>query len=199
MSPDFTRREFLKTLGIIGLTGALGGLVARAAEAAGPKLGEVLQGSMPISLTINGQLRRLQVEPRTTLLSALRHHLVPPLTGTKQVCDQGSCGACTVLLDGRPVNSCLLLALDAVGRSVTTIEGLAAADGTLHPIQQAFVDHDGVMCGFCTPGFVMSVKGLLDHNPHPTAAEIQRACAGNFCRCGCYPKIFEAAQAAARG
>ncbi|MFN7973819.1 MAG: (2Fe-2S)-binding protein [Acidobacteriota bacterium] len=152
-------------------------------------------GPCPIELSINGTKRKVVVEPRTTLLSALRNVL--GLTGTKEVCDRGSCGGCTVHVDGRTVNSCMMLALDARGRQVRTIEGLAK-DGMLDPVQQSFVTHDALMCGFCTPGMVMSVRALLDRNPHPTEVEVRRAVAGNLCRCGTYPKVFEAALAAAK-
>jgi len=119
------------------------------------------------------------------------------LTGTKQVCDRGECGGCTVLMDGKAVYSCMILALDAQGKEITTIESLADGD-KLHPIQEAFVEHDALQCGFCTPGFVMSAKALLDENPDPTLEEIKHGLAGNLCRCGAYPRIFEAVQTAAK-
>jgi len=139
----------------------------------------------------------VSVEPRITLLEVLRDHL--DLTGTKNVCEMGECGACTVHLDGVARYACLTLALEAVGKRVTTIEGLTPAEGSLHPLQQAFVDKDGLQCGFCTPGQVMAAAALLAVNPSPTHDEIRAAMAGNICRCGAYPKIFEAvAEAAAR-
>jgi xanthine dehydrogenase YagT iron-sulfur-binding subunit len=154
-------------------------------------------GKVPLTLEINGRRAELSAEPRTTLLEILRDHL--DLTGTKSVCEMGECGACTVHLDGVARYACLTLALEAVGKRVTTIEGLIPAEGSLHPLQQAFVDKDGLQCGFCTPGQVMTAAALLAKNPSPTHDEIRAAMAGNICRCGAYPKIFEAvAEAAAR-
>jgi carbon-monoxide dehydrogenase small subunit len=120
------------------------------------------------------------------------------LTGTKKGCDQGDCGACTVLVDGTPVNSCLMLALEAEGRDITTIEGLAKEDG-LHPLQKAFISHNAVQCGFCTPGMILTAAALLKENPHPTEREIRHYLQGNLCRCTGYSKIVEAVQAAAQG
>ena len=151
-------------------------------------------GKLRIRLTVNGVERQLEVAPWTTLLDALRDHL--DLTGTKKGCDHGQCGACTVLLDGRRINSCLTLAVMKDGCAVTTIEGLSGG-AALHPIQQALVDHGGTQCGFCTPGIVLSAKALLDANPSPTEAEIRHAIAGNLCRCTGYGKIVEAIAAAA--
>jgi aerobic-type carbon monoxide dehydrogenase small subunit (CoxS/CutS family) len=158
---------------------------------------EVHAGTVTISLSINGAQRKVTVEPRTTLLSALRDRLQPPLTGTKLVCDRGSCGACTVLLGGKPVYSCMTLAVDVVDKPIITIEGIADDPDHLHPVQAAFIEHDALQCGFCTPGFVMSVTHLLSDNPKPTLDDVRHACAGNVCRCGTYPRVFEAALAAA--
>ena len=147
-----------------------------------------------ITLDVNGQTRTVIVEPRTTLLDALRQQLA--LTGTKRVCDSGSCGACTVILNGKAVYGCMTLAVACDGASVLTIEGMA--DGqTLHPIQQAFVEKDGYQCGFCTPGQIMAAKALLDENPDPSPEEIERGMAGNLCRCGAYQKIKDAVAHAA--
>lgn len=143
-----------------------------------------------IGLTINGFPYEMEVEPRRTLLELLRDDL--DLTGTKEGCGMGECGACTVLLDGKPVKSCILLAVQADGKEVTTIEGLEKSDGTLHPIQQAFIDHGAIQCGFCTPGMVLTAKALLDENPNPTELEVRKAIAGNLCRCTGYQKIVEA-------
>lgn len=191
-----TRRGFLKGVGG-GLAGA--GVLSTAvltapeeAQAAGKVLGP---GRVPITLKVNGRPARVEVEPRTTLLTALRDHL--DLTGAKLICDRGECGGCTVLLNGKPVYACMMLALDAQGREITTVEGLAKGD-QLDPVQQAFVAHDALMCGFCTPGFVVSVRALLNRNPNPTLDDVKLACAGNLCRCGTYPKVFEAALAAAK-
>ena len=148
-----------------------------------------------LTITVNGRPHALEIEPNRTLLEFLRDDL--GLTGTKEACDTGGCGACTVLLDGRPVYSCLLLALDCQGRQVLTIEGLADGD-QLHPLQQAFVDHGAIQCGFCTPGMVLTAHALLEENPAPTEAEIREAIAGNICRCTGYAKIVEAIQAASR-
>jgi aerobic-type carbon monoxide dehydrogenase small subunit (CoxS/CutS family) len=146
-----------------------------------------------ITLSINGDIREVLIEPRTTLLSVLREDL--GLTGTKESCNAGECGACTVLLDGAPVASCLTLAIEAQGKEILTIEGLDLKG--LHPLQQAFIDHYAVQCGFCTPGMILSAKALLDKNPHPTEDEIKEAISGNLCRCTGYVKIVEAILAAA--
>jgi aerobic carbon-monoxide dehydrogenase small subunit len=147
-----------------------------------------------ITLTVNGEPVERAVEPNRTLLSFLREDL--GLTGAKHGCGLGDCGACTVILDGKPVNSCLVLAVQADGREVLTIEGLAE-NGRLHPIQEAFVDTGGIQCGFCTPGMILSAKALLDENPKPTELEIRTAISGNLCRCTGYQKIVEAILAAA--
>src|SRR5205085_284773 len=156
-----------------------------------------LAGTLEITLDINNQKRTARVEPRTTLLNTLRNNLDAPLTGPKLVCDMGTCGACTVLMDGKPVYSCLVLAVDAAGKRLTTVEGLGSAEN-LSGVQQAFVEHDALMCGFCTPGFVTTVTAYLKKNPNPTLEEVREACKGNFCRCGTYPRVFEAALAAAK-
>jgi aerobic carbon-monoxide dehydrogenase small subunit len=147
-------------------------------------------------LRVNGKTQRVTTHPTARLLDVLREDL--ELTGTKEGCGTGQCGACTVLLDGRPVNSCLLFVCDAAGHEVTTIEGLATP-GELHPLQAAFVEHGAVQCGFCTPGMVLAAKALLDANPHPTEEEIRRGLVGNLCRCTGYAKIVEAVKAAAEG
>lgn len=189
--PALSRRSFLKGAG----GAAAGGLVSPGlAQAQAPTV-ERKSGRVEIELSVNGAARKLQVEPRTTLLNALRNHLEPAVTGPKLVCDAGTCGACTVLLDGRPVYACLLLALDAVGREVTTVEGLTPAEG-LSVVQEAFVEKDASMCGFCTSGFVVSVHACLERNPAAGLEEIQRACAGNLCRCGTYGHVFDAARTA---
>jgi aerobic-type carbon monoxide dehydrogenase small subunit (CoxS/CutS family) len=148
-----------------------------------------------ISLRVNGVERALEVDTRRTLLDALREDL--GLTGAKPGCEMGNCGACTVLLDGEAIYSCLALAVECRGRAITTIEGLTQGD-TLDPIQQAFIAHDALQCGFCTPGQILAMKALLDRNPHPDDEEIDRAMSGNLCRCGAYPKIRAAARALAR-
>jgi aerobic-type carbon monoxide dehydrogenase small subunit (CoxS/CutS family) len=148
----------------------------------------------PVILLINGAEHRLVLEPRRTLLDTLRSTL--HLTGTKKVCDMGDCGACTVLVDGRAMYACLLLAVDCTGRQVTTVEGLAR-DGTLDPVQQAFIEADAFQCGFCTSGQIMSLRALLNEAPAPSDAEIERAVSGNLCRCGAYLNILRAGRLAA--
>ncbi len=149
---------------------------------------------MRISFTVNGRLRELDVRPESTLLEVLREEL--GLTGTKHGCDSGECGACTVLLDGEPVNSCLTLAPAVRDREVLTIEGLAE-DGRLHPLQQAFVDHGALQCGFCASGMLLTAKALLDRNPSPTRSEVRRWLAGTLCRCSGYVQIVDAVMDAA--
>ncbi|PYT13843.1 MAG: hypothetical protein DMF51_09830 [Acidobacteria bacterium] len=191
-SSALTRRAFLKGVGIG--SGAIGaGLLAAEpphrpapAKAAGATLGP---GPVALGLKVNGQTQTVRVEPRVTLLDVLRDRL--DLTGTKKICDRGECGGCAVLLDGRPVYSCMMLALDARGRSITTIEGIAPKSG-LHPLQQAFIDRDALQCGFCTPGFVIASKALLDRNPRPDLDQVRETLGGHICRCGTYPRIFEA-------
>jgi len=145
-------------------------------------------------LLVNGEEFDLDTAPHRTLLEVLRDEL--GLTGTKEGCGTGDCGACTVLMDGRAVNSCLVLAPEATGREIATIEGLAT-NGRLHPIQQAFVDAAAAQCGYCTPGMILSIKALLDRNPSPTLDEVRLGIAGNLCRCTGYAKIYEALEAAA--
>jgi xanthine dehydrogenase YagT iron-sulfur-binding subunit len=150
-------------------------------------------GKMPITLTVNGISTRLEVAPWTTLLDALRDHL--DLTGTKKGCDHGQCGACTVLVNGRRIVSCLTLAVMQEGATVTTVEGLAT-DGALHPLQQAFIDHDAFQCGYCTPGQICSGVGLIAEGKAKTGDEIRELMSGNICRCGAYPNIVAAIQQA---
>ncbi|MDO5298184.1 MAG: (2Fe-2S)-binding protein [Clostridia bacterium] len=147
-----------------------------------------------LSFTLNGDPTEVIVKDNMTLLDLLRDKL--GLTGTKKGCEQGECGACTVMLDGKPVNSCCTLAVECEGRTVVTVEGIAR-DGQLHPIQKQFIDKWAMQCGYCTPGMIMSAKALLDVNPHPTELEIREAIEGNLCRCTGYAKIVEAIQAAA--
>ncbi len=148
-----------------------------------------------LTLKVNGRTEELLIEPHKTLLQVLREDL--GLTGAKHGCGVGDCGSCTVLLDGEPVNSCLVLALQVDGREVTTIEGLAQ-DGKLHPVQDAFIDHGAIQCGFCSPGMILTSKALLDANPHPDHKEIRKAISGNLCRCTGYQKIVEAVEDAAQ-
>jgi carbon-monoxide dehydrogenase small subunit len=148
-----------------------------------------------ITLKVNGTNYRLSIETRRTLLEVLRENL--GLTGTKKSCNEGNCGACTVLIDGRPVASCLVLAMDAQGKEILTIEGLSEGE-KLHPIQEAFLKHGAIQCGFCTPGMVMSAKALLDENPEPTTTEIRKAISGNLCRCTGYQHIVDSILAASK-
>ena len=149
-----------------------------------------------MTLTVNGTPYEVAIEPQQSLLQLLREEL--HLTGTKEGCSEGECGACTVLLDGKTVDSCLIFALETQGREVTTIEGLAQGD-QLHLVQKAFAEYGAVQCGFCTPGMILAAKALLDSNPHPTEVEIRQGISGNLCRCTGYVKIVEAIQAAAQG
>jgi aerobic carbon-monoxide dehydrogenase small subunit len=149
-----------------------------------------------IDVTINGERQELALEPYRSLLDVLRNEV--GLTGTKKGCDVGDCGACTVLLDGKPVNSCLVLGVEVAGCDVVTIEGLQGGPERLHPLQEAFMQHGAAQCGFCTPGFIMMAKALLDENPAPTEEEIRFGIAGNICRCTGYTKIVTAIQAAAK-
>jgi len=148
-----------------------------------------------LNLSVNGQQWPLEVEPHLALSECLREELA--LTGVRVSCNQGHCGACTVLLDGEPVNACMMLAVDAAGKQITTIEGLAQ-EGKLHPLQQAFIDNHGMQCGYCTPGMILSAKALLDQNPRPTEPEIREGLAGNLCRCGSYQKIIKSVESAAK-
>lgn len=192
-----SRRRFLKGVGVAGAAvvtdpSSLTAADKPAAEGAAP------EGTVPLKLDIDGKERAVNLEPRTTLLSAMRDHLEPAVTAPKLVCDMGTCGACTVQLDGQPVYSCLVLACDAQGKKVTTAAGLGTPD-KLNPVQAAFVEKDASMCGFCTPGFVTSISACLRDKPNASLDELKHACHGNFCRCGTYPKVFEASVAVAQG
>lgn len=183
-----SRRDFLK---ISGIAAAAVPLVADppTVMAAGEEVPVYGPGKVPIELTVNGKKQKLELEPRVTLLDALRDDL--DITGPKRVCDKAECGACTVLMDNKVVYACSVLAIEAQGHQITTVESLSPGD-KLHPIQQAFVEHDASQCGFCTPGFVVATKALLDKHPNPTPDEIRRGLAGNLCRCGTYAGIREA-------
>jgi xanthine dehydrogenase YagT iron-sulfur-binding subunit len=192
-----SRRDFLRGSAAVG---ALGGSLLTAEATSPPKPPkpaprreagvELLgPGPVPVTLEVNGRPRRLEIEPRVTLLDALREHL--DTTGAKRVCDRGTCGACTVLLGGRAVYACSVLAIEAQGQAIETVESLGTPE-RLHPLQAAFVEHDAQQCGFCTPGFIMAAKALLDRNPSPSAAELHQGLAGNFCRCGTYAGMRQA-------
>jgi xanthine dehydrogenase YagT iron-sulfur-binding subunit len=189
-----SRRDFLKGAGMAVSTGML---AAPQSAAAAPESASGLRGpgAVPITLRINGQAHSLQVEPRVTLLDALRNQL--DLTGAKKVCDRGVCGACTVILDGHPVYACNVLAIEAEGHRIETIEGLGTAEH-LHPVMAAFVEHDAQQCGFCTPGFVVACKAFLDKHPNPTREDVEHGLGGNLCRCGTYAGVREAVLEAAK-
>jgi xanthine dehydrogenase YagT iron-sulfur-binding subunit len=196
-----SRRDFLRGGAAAGALGSAGLLVLDGAEAKPPgspstEAGVEVwgPGEVPIRLRINGKSHDLKVEPRTILLDALRDRL--ELTGAKRVCDRGACGACTVILEGKAVYACSLLAIDVQHQPLWTIEGFGRPE-KLHPLQAAFVEHDALQCGFCTPGFVMAAKALLDQNPNPTLAEVHHGLSGNFCRCGTYAGLQRAVLAAA--
>ena len=192
-----TRRGFLKGAGITAAGTALIDGVQSFREASAetnPHVKEYGPGLFPITLHVNGKEHPLHIEPRTTLAEALRIQL--NMTGTKISCDRGACSSCTVLLDKTPVNSCMTLAIDAAGHQVTTVEGIAE-DERMKVLPAAFVRHDAMQCGFCTPGMVMSCAALLEKNPHPSEADVRHAVSGNLCRCGTYPKVFAAALDAA--
>ena len=189
---DVSRRSFIQTLGISAAAGAL----QPGADAAGPEADDPVAkvpilgpGPVTTTLRVNGRPLETTIEPATTLLEALRLHL--GLTGSKEICDRGACGGCSVLVDGRLVASCMMLALDAEHAEITTIEGLADGD-RLDSVQEAFIRHDALQCGYCTPGLIMATRALLNENPRPTLDQIKRGLSGNLCRCGTYTNIFNA-------
>ncbi len=187
---SLTRRNFLKSLGTTAVATAATQAQNMAEQLEQTRSEKILgPGAVPISLKVNGKEFHLEVEPRVTLLDVLRNNL--SITGPKEVCDRGTCGACTVWLDGQPVYACMKLAIEAQSQPITTVEGLSP-EGKLNNVQEAFLEQDALMCGYCTPGFIMSATALLKFNPHPTAQDIQHACAGNICRCGTQPRIIKA-------
>jgi xanthine dehydrogenase YagT iron-sulfur-binding subunit len=184
-----SRRNFLKTAGVGSLATAVTSVGVVEVEAqSGPAV--MGPGDVPISLMVNGKRVDLRVEPRVTLLNAIRNRA--DLPGNKRVCDRGACGACSMIVDGRTVYSCSTLAIEVQGKQIRTVDGLANGN-TLHPVQQAFVDTDGLMCGFCTPGFVMATVALLEKTPNPTLDQAKKGLDGNICRCGTFVRIMEAA------
>ncbi len=202
MRADFSRRAFLRgsALTTVGAT-LIKDTVARAADAQTessplpPSLPSLGPDAVSITLRINGTTKTIRAEPRMTLVEVLRVSL--GLTGTKIACNRGACSACTVWLDGQPVCACVIFAIDVGDRAITTIEGLAQGDD-LHPVQQAFIEHDALQCGFCTPGMIMSCAALLEHTIEPTADNVRTAISGHYCRCGTYPHVVEATLAAAK-
>ena len=193
-SSGFSRRDFLK---VSGITLSVPLLVdSRTIRVAGQDVKVFGPGKVPITLNINQKRYTAEVEPRMTLLDTLRADL--ELTGSKRVCDRGTCGACTVLVNGKAVYSCSMLAIEAQGKAITTVEGLMDGD-KLHPVQQAFVDNDAQQCGYCTPGFVVACKAFLDRNPHPTVEDMKTGLGGNVCRCGTYAGIKAAVMQVGKG
>lgn len=189
----FSRRGFLQGMG--AGTGALStGLLAPEEAEAQSQVALAGPDAVPVTLNINGKEQKLTLEPRVTLLDALRNHL--DLTGAKRVCDRGTCGACTVIIDGKVHYACTVLAIDAQGRKIQTIEGISM-NGKPHPVSEAFVNNDAQQCGYCTPGFVMAAKGFLDRNPNPTYEQVKKGLGGNLCRCGTYVGVRKAVLEAA--
>jgi len=190
-----SRRDFLKISSISVTVPLLAG--PKMVRAAGQEVPVLGPGKVPMEFSINGKTYKANLEPRVTLLDALRDQF--ELTGAKRVCDRAECGACTVLIDNKPVYACSVLAIEAQHKAITTVESLIQ-EGGLHPVQQAFIEHDASQCGFCTPGFVVSCKAFLDTHPHPTPEQIRRGVSGNLCRCGTYAGIRQAiAQVAQKG
>ena len=199
---NISRRSFLKGVG----TGTVAATVAPtvligAEKSAEAQMGEAVS-TAKIQLNINEKLYEVEVEARTTLLTVLRDGIDTSgnnvdLTGAKLICDRGECGGCTVMVDGKAVYACMMLAMDAQGMQITTVEGLADGDD-LHPVQEAFIQHDAMMCGFCTPGFIVSSAALLNENAKPTLEELKEGLSGNTCRCGTYPFIFDAVKTASQ-
>jgi xanthine dehydrogenase YagT iron-sulfur-binding subunit len=183
----FSRRRFLQTVGAGGV--AAGAVLAKAPSVDAQGAHAVGPGAVPVTLNVNGKALHLEIEPRVTLLDALR--MRADLTGNKRGCDRGACGACTMIVDGRTVYACSTLAIEVQGKKIRTVDGLASG-GTLHPVQQAFCDRDALMCGFCTPGFIMASVGLLEKHPNATPEQIRKGLDGNICRCGTFSRVFEA-------
>ncbi len=199
---NISRRNFLKGVGTGTVAATVAPSVLIGSEKAAEAQTEEAVASATIQLNINGKPYQVEVEARTTLLTVLRDGIDTSgtnidLTGAKLICDRGECGGCTVMIDGKTVYACMMLAMDAQDKQITTVEGLA--DGAdLHPVQEAFVQHDALMCGFCTPGFVVSSAALLSENTKPTLEDIKVGLSGNTCRCGTYPFIFDAVKTASR-
>ena len=190
--PGFSRRDFLKTAGVSGLASAV--TAAGVADADAQTGARVMgPGDVPVTLMVNGKRLDLRIEPRVTLLDAIRNRA--DLTGNKRVCDRGACGACTMIVDGRTVYSCSTLAIEVQGKQIRTVDGLANG-ATMHPVQQAFCDVDALMCGFCTPGFVVATVALLEKHPNATPEQMRKGLDGNICRCGTFVRIMEAANMA---
>jgi xanthine dehydrogenase YagT iron-sulfur-binding subunit len=193
-SDGFSRRGFLKGIGVGSIAG---GLLSPVLPADAADSGQTRgPGEIPVTLKINGQSKKLSIEPRVTLLDALRNRL--DLTGAKKVCDRATCGACTVLVDGNPVYSCTLLAVEAEGREITTVEGLGTPD-KMNAVQKAFVKHDAQQCGFCTPGFIVASTAFVRKHPNATPEQVRAGLGGNLCRCGTYAGMLLAVADASKG
>src|SRR5712692_11614441 len=186
-----SRRDFLKSAGVTSLATAVTTVAVPADAQTGPRV--VGPGEVPVTLMVNGKRVELKIEPRVTLLDAVRNRA--DLTGNKRVCDRGTCGACTMIVDGRAIYSCSTLAVDVIGKPVRTVDGLASG-ATLQPVQQAFCDVDALMCGFCTPGFVVATVAVLEKYPNATREQVSRGLDGNICRCGTFVRVMEAAMKA---
>jgi xanthine dehydrogenase YagT iron-sulfur-binding subunit len=189
----FSRRGFMQGIGVTSAVAPA--LVPEQAEAQSAA-GVMGPGAVPVTLTINGKPQKVSVEPRETLLDVLRNHL--DITGAKRVCDRGTCGACSVLVNGKVMYACSMLAIEAQGQQITTIEGFAMTAGKPHPVVSAFVNNDAQQCGYCTPGFVVASKAFLDKNPSPTYEQVKDGLGGNLCRCGTYVGIRKAVLEAAK-
>jgi xanthine dehydrogenase YagT iron-sulfur-binding subunit len=192
--PGFSRRSFLKT---VSAGGVAAGVLTKAPNVGAQTANVAGPGPVPVTLNVNGKTMRLEIEPRVTLLDALR--MRADLTGNKRGCDRGACGACTMIVDGRTVYACSTLAIEVQGKKIRTVDGLASPNGQLHPVQQAFCDKDALMCGFCTPGFVMASVGLLEKNPDATPEQIRKGLDGNICRCGTFSRVYEAVSSLSKG
>ena len=186
-----SRRDFLKTTGISSLAASVAGVADAEAQTGTARV--MGPGEVPVQLMVNGKRLDLRIEPRVTLLDALRTRA--DLTGNKRVCDRGTCGACTMIVDGRAVYSCSTLAIDVIGKPIRSVDGLSTG-ATLHPVQQAFCDVDALMCGFCTPGFIMASVALYEKQPRATVEQVKKGLDGNICRCGTFVRILEAANMA---
>jgi len=199
-TPKLTRRTFIKSIGLssVGVAAVNGeGMVGQLQKAGILDKDKIVgPGRFKVSFQVNGRTVNTEIEPRTMLVEAIRDNL--NLTGTKIGCNRGACGACTVILGGKAVAACMTLALDAIGKPIETIEGLEDSKEKLHPLQDAFIEHDALQCGFCTSGMIMSAKHLLDKTKSPTGEEIKSAVSGNLCRCGTYPHVFKAVETAAK-
>jgi xanthine dehydrogenase YagT iron-sulfur-binding subunit len=190
----FSRRTFLQGVGVG--SGAVGSAVLTQQATAAPPSEAVGPGAVPMTLRVNGKAHQVSLEPRVTLLDALRNHL--DYTGAKKVCDRATCGACTTIVDGNAVYSCTMLAIEAQGRNIETVESISTDDARMHPVQKYFVENDAQQCGFCTPGFVMACKSFLEKNSNPTREQVELGLSGNICRCGTYVGVRQAVLDAAR-